>query len=147
MATIFDVPADKLIERAKEGLKKVDAIKPLPWSRFTKTAVAKNKPPEQEDFWYIRAAGIMRQLYKMGTPVGVQRLRTKYGTSIRTLRRPTHFRKGSGSILRKILQQLETAGFVKKITVDGKKGRTLTPKGKSYLDKYAAAIVKESKNG
>jgi small subunit ribosomal protein S19e len=147
MATVFDVPADKLIEKAKEGLKKVEQIKPPVWSKFVKSGVSKNKPPEQEDFWFIRAASMMRQLYVRDRPLGIQRFRNKYGTTVKTLRRPTHFKKASGSTIRKILQQLEAAGFAKKVTINGKKGRTLTPKGKSYLDKFAAQVAKESKNG
>ncbi len=54
--------------------------------------------------------------------------------------RPEHARPGSGSILRKALQQLEKAGLVK--TVKGR-GRMITDKGKSLLDSIAAEIKRE----
>jgi small subunit ribosomal protein S19e len=144
MVSIFDVEADKLIGKTKEELKKIDKIKPPEWSKFVKTGVSREKTPQQEDFWYIRAAAILRQLYKMGKPTGVQRLRTKYGGKQKNTTKPDHFVKGSGKIIRNIIQQLEEAGFVKKTTINDKKGRTLTKKGTSFLDKIAASIAKES---
>ncbi|MEM0333542.1 MAG: 40S ribosomal protein S19, partial [Candidatus Aenigmatarchaeota archaeon] len=41
-----------------------------------------------------------------------------------------------GSIIRKILQQLESEGLVTK----EKKGRILTPKGRSFIDKIIGEI-------
>jgi len=79
MATVFDVNPHQLIGKLKEELKKTDAIKAPEWAKFVKTGSMKNKPPEQDDFWYIRAASILRQLYIQGRPLGVQRLRVKYG--------------------------------------------------------------------
>lgn len=145
MVNIFDVEAGKLIPRAKEELKKVEQIKPPIWSKYAKSGVSRGKPPEQQDFWYIRAASIMRQIYKMGKPIGVQRLRSKYGGKQKNKTKPDHFVKGSGSMARKILQQLESAGFVKKVTINNHKGRMLTKKGQSFLDKIAASIARENK--
>jgi len=44
--------------------------------------------------------------------------------------------KGSGSVVREALQQLEKAGYVKKI----KKGRQMTPAGQAFLDDMAHKI-------
>jgi small subunit ribosomal protein S19e len=145
MATVFDVPGNELIPKVKDELKKIEQLKPLIWSKFVKTGSAKKKPPENDEFWYWRAASMLRQLYIQGKPVGIQRLRTKYGSKNDKGRKPARFRKCGGSIIRKLLQQLETAGLVKKSTEQGKKGRILTPKGKSLLDKEAAKISKEYK--
>jgi small subunit ribosomal protein S19e len=145
MATVFDVPGNVLISKVKDELKKIEQLKPPVWSKFVKTGSAKKKPPETDEFWYWRGASILRQLYISGKPVGVQRLRTKYGSKNDKGRKPARFRKSGGSIIRKLFQQLETAGLVKKSTEQGKKGRSLTPKGKSILDKEASRISKESK--
>lgn len=51
-----------------------------------------------------------------------------------------HFRKAGGSAIRKALQQLEAAGLVTKI--EGR-GRVLTPKGRSLLDRLAYRIFKQ----
>jgi DNA-binding PadR family transcriptional regulator len=56
--------------------------------------------------------------------------------------KPERFCKASGNIIRKILQQLEKAGFVKQEQRGKHKGRATTEKGKSFLDKVAAQIVK-----
>jgi len=136
MVSILEVPAEKLIERLKEELKKFEKIKPPLWAKFVKSGAHKERPPEQEDFWYIRAASIMRRLYIDG-PVGVSRLRTYYGGRKNRGMRPKKFYKASGSIIRKILQQLEAEGLVGK----EKKGRVLTSKGKKLVNKVIGEIV------
>ncbi|OYT42114.1 MAG: 30S ribosomal protein S19e [Candidatus Aenigmarchaeota archaeon ex4484_224] len=136
MITVRDVNAQKLVERLKEELKKFKEIEEPLWAKFVKSGVHKERPPEQEDFWYIRAASILRRLYLNG-PVGVERLRSYYGGRKKRGRRPERFRKASGAIIRKILQQLENAGLVQKVD---KKGRILTPKGRSLLDRIAKEV-------
>jgi len=132
MVTAREVAADKLIEKLKEELKKIKEISPPDWSKFVKSGVHKERYPEQEDFWYIRAASILRRIYLDG-PIGTERLRTYYGGRKRRGHKPAHFRKASGNIIRKILQQLEKAGLVEKT----KKGRKITNKGQSLLDRIA----------
>jgi len=48
--------------------------------------------------------------------------------------KPEKFYKGSGNIIRKILQQLEKAELIKQ-NEQGRKGRIVTNKGRSFLDK------------
>ncbi len=145
MVTARDVRADILISEVKEELKKIACIKPPGWIYYVKTGVSRERSPDQEDWWYIRAASILRTLYlRGGKPVGVERLRTKYGGRTGRRVRPEHFRKGSGHIIRLILQQLEEAGLVTKVE---KKGRKITPQGTSFLDKVAAKVAKPMKPG
>ncbi|WP_457549848.1 30S ribosomal protein S19e [Archaeoglobus sp.] len=138
MATVYDVPADMLIHRVAERLKEMPEFAPPEWAKFVKTGVHKERAPEQEDWWWIRVASIFRKVYIDG-PVGIERLRTAYGGRKNRGVKPEKFRKGSGSIIRKALQQLEKAGFVTKT----KEGRIVTPKGRSFLDKIAAEIKRE----
>ncbi|HDM60337.1 MAG TPA: 30S ribosomal protein S19e [Archaeoglobus veneficus] len=138
MATVYDVPADMLIQRVAEKLKEMEEFEPPEWAKFVKTGVHKERSPEQEDWWYVRVASIFRKVYTDG-PVGIERLRTVYGGRKRRGSEPPKFRKGSGSIVRKALQQLEKAGFIKKT----EEGRIVTPKGRSFLDKTAAELHKE----
>ena len=138
MTTVFDVPADLLIEKVAEEFKNNDKINSPAWSNFVKTGVHKERKPENADWWYVRTASIIRRVYMDG-PVGVMSLRTFYGGKKDRGVRPEVFRKGSGSIIRTALQQLEEAGFVQKT----EEGRTLTPEGHSYLDKKAAEIIKD----
>ena len=137
MVNALEVSAEKLIEKLKEKLKSIPEIKPPEWSNFVKTGAHKERPPEQPDFWYIRTASILRRIYIDG-PIGVSRLRTYYGGRKNRGHKPSRTYKGSGAIVRKILQQLENAGFVKK---EGNRGRMLTPKGRKFVDGIIGEII------
>jgi len=110
-----------------EELKKVEQIKQPDWARFVKTGAHRERPPQSPDWWYIRAASILRKLKK---PTGVSRLRTVYGGRKNRGMKPEKSYKGSGKIIRVILQQLESAGLV----VKDKKGRRLTPIGQKLVN-------------
>ena len=135
MTTVYDVPADELVKAVAEKLKKMRAIAMPRWCVHVKTGVAKELPPMQKDWWYIRCASILRQIYING-PVGVSRLRTRYGGRQRRGVKREHFRKGSGKIIRVALTQLEDAGLV----VKTKEGRKISPKGQSLLDNTAHEV-------
>lgn len=138
MVSVKDVPADIFIEKLTEYIKSnIESVRPPEWALWVKTGVSRERPPDNPDWWYIRAASILRKLYLKG-PLGIDDLRSMYGGRKNRGVRPEHFYKGSGSIIRKILQQLEDAGLVEKT----KKGRVLTPKGRSLLDKLASEIRK-----
>ena len=139
MPVARDIPSSELLEELKKEMKGLGEVSPPSWAQFVKTGSHRQGPPQQEDWWYMRAASILRNLYLRG-PVGVERLRTKYGGRKDRGVRPEHFRKASGHIIRKILQQLEKAGLVER--VDGK-GRKITPKGQSLLDSLALRVLNE----
>lgn len=136
---MYDVDSQELILKAAEELKKIPEIKPPEWAPFVKTGMHKERPPVSNDWWYVRAASILRTVYRLG-PVGVSKLRTKYGGKKNRGVKKEHFFKGSGNILRKSLQQLEKAGLVKFAEKGVHKGRIITPKGKSFLDRIAIQI-------
>ncbi len=140
MVTALEVPADLLIERLAEKLRKMPQIRPPAWAYYAKTGAHKERPPEDPEWWYYRAASLLRKLYKRGTPVGLERLRTAYGGRVNRGVAPEHFAKAGGSAIRKVLQQLERAGLVRRVRG---KGRVLTDKGRSLLDNTAYEIMKE----
>ena len=140
MVTALEVPADLLIERVAEKLRKMPQIRPPAWAYYAKTGVHKERPPENPDWWYYRAASLLRKLYKRGTPVGIERLRTAYGGRVNRGVAPERFAKGSGSVARKLLQQLERAGLVRRVRG---RGRVLTDRGRSLLDNTAYEILRE----
>ncbi|MCE4604645.1 MAG: 30S ribosomal protein S19e [Aeropyrum sp.] len=141
MVTALEVPADMLIRRVAAKLKeKYPQVKPPVWAYFAKTGPHKERPPVDRDWWYIRAASILRKLYKSPEPVGVEAFRVIYGGRQNRGSAPEHFRKAGGSVPRNILQQLEEAGLVVKIPG---KGRTLSPAGRSLLDTTAKEILQE----
>lgn len=132
MVTVRDVPADKFVNKLKEELKKFKEISPPEWAKFVKSGTHRERPPEQEDFWFMRTASILRRVYLNG-PVGISRLRSYYGGARKRGSRPGHFKKAGGAITRKILQQLEKSNLIEK----NKKGRRITAVGKNFLDRIA----------
>jgi|SRR3990167_1098731 len=134
MATVYDANTQELIKKTAEALKSV--IKSPDWSRFVKTGMSKDRPPADNDWWYFRAASILRKVYLRG-PVGTNRLRVKYGSKKNRGHRPEKFFPASGKIIRTVLQQLEKAELIKSDQKGVHKGRIITPKGKSFLDKLS----------
>ena len=140
MPTPRDVPANLLIERLANHLKKeVDEIVPPPWASMVKTSSHAERPPQNADWWFTRCASILRKVYLKG-PIGIERLRAEYGGRKDRGVRPEHVRKGSGAIIRKALQQLEQAKLVEPV---GNRGRAVTKQGRSLLDRLATEIRKE----
>ena len=139
MATIYDVDINQLVEKTGQELTKIKAILPPEWSAFVKTGVHKERPPYKTDWWHVRTAAVLRSVYILG-PIGVSKLRQKYGGRKNRGFKTEKFRKGSGNILRKVLQQLEKAGFVRQTDISGHKGRIITPAGKSFIDKVATSL-------
>ncbi|WP_123538051.1 30S ribosomal protein S19e [Halosimplex salinum] len=143
MATLYDVPAEALNEAVAERLTEEDAVEAPDWLTFAKTGVGRELPPEQDDFWQIRAASLLRKVAVDG-PTGVGALRTAYGDSKqgsnRYRVRPDHTTDGSGKIVRTALQQLEDAGYV--LTAEGE-GRRVTPEGQSLLDEVAGEVLED----
>ena len=131
-----DAPTQKLILRLSEELKKNENIKPPEWSKYVKTGVSEERPPTQPDWWFLRSAALLRKIYING-PVGVQRLRNAFGGRRRRGHKPAHHKKAGGKAIRLMLQQLETAGLVKKVEKP-KRGRIATPKGQKMLNKIAS---------
>jgi small subunit ribosomal protein S19e len=63
-------------------------------------------------------------------------MRSFYGGKKNRGARPNAFRKGSGSILRKSLQQLEAAGLI----IHDKTGRKVSPAGMSFMDNLSHEV-------
>jgi small subunit ribosomal protein S19e len=137
MVTVREVKSDELIKKAKEELKGFAEITPPEWMKFAKSGVHRERPPLDKDFWYTRVASVLRRIYLNG-PVGTSKLRSYYGGRRRRGHKPAHFRKASGNIIRKMLQQLEKAGLVDK----DRKGRKVTAKGRKLMDKIAYEVAK-----
>jgi len=137
MVTVYDVIANDLIEAAAEHLEnEVEEVDQPEWSYFVKTAVNKERNPQQENWWYIRSAAVLRKVYMDG-PVGVEKLRSAFGSRMRNGTRTEHFYKASGKIIRTILQQLGEAGLVE--LVEGE-GRKITPEAQSLMDNLAYEV-------
>jgi small subunit ribosomal protein S19e len=140
LITPSDVPASKLIERLARHLREnVDAVTPPSWTIAAKTGSHVEKQPQEPDWWYTRCAAILRKIYVHG-PVGIEKLRAEYGGGKRHGSMPQHASKAGGSVIRKALQQLETAGLVETSKPDG---RRVTKDGRKLLQELAVELGKE----
>lgn len=138
MTLIYDVPAKELIDEVAKKLQKDDSISMPKNNIFSRTGVSKENIPEDKNWWYVRCASILRKIY-INDQIGVERLRSEYGGKKNRGSKPHKAASGGGSITRRALQQLEKAGYISKIKG---KGRTITPKGRSFLDNTANEVMK-----
>ncbi|MFO8109341.1 MAG: 30S ribosomal protein S19e [Thermoplasmata archaeon] len=139
MVTVYDVPPERLIDEVSNKLKEKNEIVEPDWAPFVKTGMHKEKAPLQAHWWYTRVSAVFRSVYLEG-PVGISKLRGKYGGAQDNGSKPYHAVKGSGSIVRTALKQLEDAGLVVK---EDNKGRAVTPEGRSLLDNTAYEVMKD----
>jgi len=142
MATLYDVPAEALIEELAARLE--EHVEEPEWAAFAKSGADRELPPEQDDFWYRRSASVFRTVAIDG-PVGVERLATRYGGSKEGSNRykvaPARRADGSRNLIRTILQELEDAGFVEQHPSD--EGRIVADEGRAFLDETAGDVLED----
>jgi small subunit ribosomal protein S19e len=136
--SVYDSNPQEYNLKLAEALKKIEGFEKPDWVDFVKSSSAKERPINDPDFWYKRAASILRNLY-MKKIIGVNRLRTKYGSKKNRGFKPERFKRASGKIIRTIFQQADLVGFTEIYKGDGKfkrkkSGRILTKKGKEFLE-------------
>lgn len=136
MTNALEIDSAKLIEKAAMKLKADKVAKPE-YISYVKSGAGKERVPQSEDFWYVRCASILRQTYKEG-PVGVNRLRTRYGNRVNHSVTRHHHARAGGSIIKDAFDALERIGYLEKT----KSGRKITSKGRSFLDKIATDVAK-----
>ena len=149
MTTFYDVPADLLINALAVKLEENDSITAPDWAEYVKTGITRERPPTQSNWWFIRAAAILRKVGREG-PVGVTALSQAYGGYKDNGSMPNTPAAGSRHIIRTIAQQLEEAGFVSMQatkTVESEygtqqlyAGRVLTPAGQALLNETAHSV-------
>ncbi|MFA5108881.1 MAG: 30S ribosomal protein S19e [Candidatus Micrarchaeia archaeon] len=134
MVTAYDVDALKLVKMTAQELEKMNIPAPK-WVGTVKSGPHRQRLPQDEKFWYIRCASILRKAY-IGSVVGVSSLRTHYGGRKARGVRPEKHRRAGGNLIRKGMQALEKAGLMQKAKV----GRELSAKGRKLLDGVAKEI-------
>jgi small subunit ribosomal protein S19e len=138
MAKAYDVPAEDLIEKLTEQIKKEKKIQPPDWAAFVKTGVHAERIPQNKDWWYTRCASLIRKVYIHG-PIGVSELRSEYGGRKQIGYNLSHHRNAGGAIIRKALQQLQQAGYI----VNKRKGRLISEEGMKKVDRIATELYDE----
>lgn len=139
MTTVYEVPPGEVIAHVADELKEGDDVTPPGWAAYVKTGPDRERPPEDPDWWYTRVASVLRKVYIHG-PIGTERLRSMYGGPVDHGSAPDKAAKGSGSIVRTALQQLEAAGLAE--LVEGE-GRKVTPEGRSFLDNASHEVAQD----
>lgn len=137
MTTVYDIKPDIIIQKAAHEFMKEEPIKKPEWAQFVKTSSARERLPVDPNWWYFRAASILRKMYLLNKPIGTNKLRNVYGGRKNRGHKPEHFYKGSGKIIRVLLQQLEQTGYIRFVERGVHKGRIITPKGRKFLDTLA----------
>ncbi|MGI0078398.1 MAG: 30S ribosomal protein S19e [Nitrososphaerales archaeon] len=139
MTTVYDVPQQVLIKKIADHLRHVSQVSPPQWAAYAKTGSHAQRQPADRDWWYTRCASLLRKIYLHG-PIGLTQLESDYGGRKEIGYFLGHHRDAGGSAVRKAIQQLESAGFIVK---QGKKGRVLTGKAVSLLDRQSTEILKQ----
>lgn len=136
---IHDIEPNKLIEAVAKDLEAT--VKMPEWAQFVKTGAHVERVPTQKNWWQLRAASVLRTVALKG-PIGVSKLRVKYGGRKNMGNAPDHFVKAGGKIIRTVLQQLEEAKLIKQDSRGVHKGRVITGAGYTLLN-GAAKKIKE----
>jgi len=139
VVTVKDVEADKFIVAFSQHLKRQGRFEIPKWADVVKTGKAKELPPNDPDWLYVRTASMVRKIYIRGG-TGVGGFAKVYGKQQRRGVCTNTFSKGSEKICRYILQQLEEMGLVEQ---DEEGGRKITKEGQRELDTVAVQAAAE----
>merc|ERR1712187_180280 len=105
IVSVKDVQAAKFIEAFAQHLKRQGRFEIPKWADVVKTGKAKELPPNNPDWLYVRTASMVRKIYIRGG-TGVGGFAKVYGKQQRRGVCTNTFSKGSEKICRYILQQL-----------------------------------------
>lgn len=119
-----------------------------------KTGLHKELAPYDPNWLFIRAAAIARRLYVKNKGVGVNTLRAIFGSNQRNGTVSSHRHIADGKIIRHCLKQLGKMGFADLVITQAEdetgktvqistKGKKLTKKGTSEMDKIATQIYRK----
>ncbi|KAK2195938.1 bifunctional Ribosomal protein S19e/Winged helix DNA-binding domain superfamily/Ribosomal protein S19e [Babesia duncani] len=137
--SLKDCDADMFIAAFAEHMKLKGWIECPKWIDYAKTSVAKELSPQNPNWFYIRAAAILRHLY-FHPDSGIGRLRKVYSSRKRNGCAPNHTCKASGKIIRTIVQQLESVGLLEQDML--KRGRRLSRKGCNTVNSFARQLTR-----
>ena len=114
MTTVYDIPADIFNPALALAMADQKAVSMPDWGQYVKTAVDRERPPTQENWWQLRTAAILRKVARSG-PVGVTQLAQAFGGKKDNGVMPNTPGVASRHIIRTALQQLEEAGLVEQV--------------------------------
>jgi small subunit ribosomal protein S19e len=136
--TVRDISAEKFIAAYAEVLKNNDKFVVPKWADIVKTGVHKELAPYDPDWYFIRAAAIVRKVYlRQGTGVGA--LSKRFGGNYRRGAAPERHQDAARGLIRTILINLDDL----KITESSSKGgRKISRVGQQALDLVAGQVAR-----
>ena len=132
MVSMQNAKPQEVVNKASDALK--ESIETPEWTKFVKTGHGKRNRPEAKNWYLTRVASILRKVYMNG-PIGTSKLKKAYSHKKNRGHKPEKTSLASGKIIRSALQQLEKAGLIQQTEKGVHKGRVVTSKGRSFLDK------------
>ncbi|CAE7206045.1 RPS19B [Symbiodinium pilosum] len=139
IVTVKDVEPEQFIKAFSQHLKRQGRFELPKWADVVKTSKAKELPPSDPDWLYVRTASMVRKIY-IRKGMGVGAFKKVYGGQKRRGTCTNVYTKASGKIARYILQQLEEMGLVEQ---DDQGGRMITKEGQRELDTVAVQAAAE----
>merc|ERR1712021_250943 len=143
LVTLKDVPANDFIAAYADFLKRTNKIELPKWVDLVKTGHYHELAPYDEDWFYTRAAAIMRKIY-VKPCVGVGRLANKFGAKERNGSARKHHAKDSKGVIRACMKSLEKARILMKRPTGDQKYfcRVVTPEGQKAINHIAGEVYK-----
>lgn len=136
--TVRDISADKFIAAYAEVLKNNDKFIVPKWTEIVKTGVHKELAPYDPDWYFIRAAAVVRKVYlRQGTGVGA--LAKRFGGNYRRGAAPEKHQDAARGLIRSILINLDELKITEKTS---KGGRKISRVGQQALDLVAGQVAR-----
>ncbi|MCL4322967.1 MAG: 30S ribosomal protein S19e [Candidatus Thermoplasmatota archaeon] len=136
MVNVKEVQIGRASYKLSEEFSKNKKIEVPEWAEFLKSGLHREKSWIQEDWYYRRLASTLRKVYVRGN-IGIQRLSEEYGGKKDGGSKPYHPVSGSRSIVRHVLNELQSLGLV----VKKESGRSISPKGEAMLQKASRNVM------
>lgn len=117
MIELFTVKPDEFNQVLADHLKNTSKVNPPKNVDLIKTCHGKQRAPCERDWYYKRAASIVRKMLlamHADKNVGVRKLSSKYGCSKNRGSQPSKHVDGSRGLIRRIMQDLEKADWIVK---------------------------------
>ena len=144
--TVLDVPSSQFINELATFFKEKNIIKMPKYAPLVKCSRANDCEPINPDYIYYKAAAICRKLYVTKSKnVGVGSLRSMFSKKQRRGCQPPKTFRAGGKIIRELVIQLKTAGYIQNYggEEETNSGLFLTKTGRSELDKIASGLMKQ----
>lgn len=135
--TLKDVDSHIWVKEFAKYLKNTGKLPVPKWADMVKTATFKELPPQDQDWFYVRTAAVLRRIYiRQGTGCGA--LRKVYGGRVNRGCAPGHHKKASSSVIRGAMKALLDMKLISNHP-DG--GRVITSAGRRDADRIASQVM------